>query len=300
MESFPILESQTGSLRHGHSPGWQPRPCSNGEIWILDHPGQRDPSLENTRFRRFAADSTNHSARRTRLSTPLNALRSPACAITTLTGLPTNMRPLPPAGRSVGTITNMPSVRSSTPGVACGSPSTLPSASPPAAMDSITAPASPGVDGPCASNPANRSNRSAPGCARLLGLASTTLATYSLPIFRATGLDQPAGASTGVFHGHADALPDTRRPDSPVKHPGPLPHGPYRRGRKIWPLRPRSGFPTTRLAPARAGSAATSPEENSDRSGAALCQFTYAFLSRVFLEKVDGEYQGACFCFRAA
>lgn len=108
----------------------------------------------------------------------------------------------------------------------------------------------------------------------------------------------------GVFHGHADSLVDCKRPESPVKHPGTLPVGittaqaitkvPGYQPPAVW-------FPYNKVGASPCGFSCNrtgdkfGPFENQLFVG----EFTYAFVSRVFLEKVDGEYQGACFRFRS-
>ncbi|MEM7012814.1 MAG: hypothetical protein AAF585_15170, partial [Verrucomicrobiota bacterium] len=107
----------------------------------------------------------------------------------------------------------------------------------------------------------------------------------------------------GVFHGHADALRDVERPESPVKHPGELPKGisvaqaieqlPGYEPPAVWFPYNKIGASTTGLVYDSTGGK-FGPFENQFFVG----EFTYAFVSRVFLEKVGGQYQGACFHFR--
>lgn len=107
----------------------------------------------------------------------------------------------------------------------------------------------------------------------------------------------------GVFHGHADALRDVERPESPVKHPGKLPSGitvaeaiskvPGYKPPAVWFPYNKVGASTTGLICDTTGGK-FGPFENQFFVG----EFTYAFVSRVFLEKIGGEYQGACFHFR--
>jgi glucose/arabinose dehydrogenase len=107
----------------------------------------------------------------------------------------------------------------------------------------------------------------------------------------------------GVFHGHADALADARRPESPVKHPGSVPQGltvaqamvviPGYEPPAVWFPYDKMGQSTTGLA-CDLTQGKFGPFEGQFFVG----EFTQAFVSRVFLEKVGGEYQGACFQFR--
>lgn len=108
----------------------------------------------------------------------------------------------------------------------------------------------------------------------------------------------------GAFHGHADALRDCNRSESPVAHPGKLPNGvttaeaidkiPGYSPPAVW-------FPYNKIGASPCGFSCNragdkfGPFENQLFVG----EFTYAFVSRVFLEKVDGYYQGACFRFRS-
>jgi len=107
----------------------------------------------------------------------------------------------------------------------------------------------------------------------------------------------------GAFFGHADSLRDTRRPDSPVKYPGPAPRDittaeaitkyPGYTPPAVWFPYQKIGMSTTGLL-CDLTKGKFGPFENQLFVG----EFTEAFVSRVFLEKVDGEYQGACFHFR--
>lgn len=106
----------------------------------------------------------------------------------------------------------------------------------------------------------------------------------------------------GRFYGHADSIPDTRRPESPVKDPGILPSGltvveaaariPGVRAPAVW-------FPYVKMGQSLTG---VIPVPDRRELGPFERQlfigdFTLAQVNRVFLEKVDGEYQGACFPF---
>lgn len=107
----------------------------------------------------------------------------------------------------------------------------------------------------------------------------------------------------GVFHGHAEALRDADRPESPVKNPGELPKDlttaqamtrvPGYRPPAVWFPYTKIGMSATALICDRTGGK-FGPFGNQFFVG----EFTESFVSRVFLEKVNGEYQGACFHFR--
>ncbi len=108
---------------------------------------------------------------------------------------------------------------------------------------------------------------------------------------------------TGDFHGHADSLQWTKRKDSPVKHPGKLP------GDLTWAQAPKK-------VPGLKAPAVWFPYEKAGRGNTDIVcdltggrfgpfekqlfvgDFTLSMIVRVFLEKVDGQYQGACFRFR--
>ena len=107
----------------------------------------------------------------------------------------------------------------------------------------------------------------------------------------------------GVFHGHADSLRDVDRAESPVKNPGELPKGltvaeaieqvPGYEPPAVWFPYDKIGMSTTSILCDTTGGK-FGPFENQLFIG----EFTEAFVSRVFLEKVNGDYQGACFHFR--
>ena len=108
---------------------------------------------------------------------------------------------------------------------------------------------------------------------------------------------------TGAFFHHADALASMNEPGSPIQGVDEVPSGlPFPVAiDKFKPLRPPAvWFPYKKV-----GQSAT--DIVLDQSGGAfgpfsgqlfVGEFTQAGLNRVFLEKVDGEYQGACFPFR--
>lgn len=108
----------------------------------------------------------------------------------------------------------------------------------------------------------------------------------------------------GVFFGHVDSLRDANRPESLVKHPGSIPKKGLTAAEapaKIPGYAPPAvWFPYTKI-----GMSATSIR--CDSTGGKfgpfadqlfIGEFTESFMSRVFLETVKGEYQGACFHFR--
>ncbi len=106
----------------------------------------------------------------------------------------------------------------------------------------------------------------------------------------------------GKFYGHADSIPDMRRPESPVQDPGTLPAGltVVEAAERIPGFAlPAVWFPYVKMGQSTTGIVC-------DRTGGAfgpfagqlfIGDFTLAQVNRVFLEKVDGEYQGACFPF---
>lgn len=106
----------------------------------------------------------------------------------------------------------------------------------------------------------------------------------------------------GRFYGHADSIPDTRRPESPVQDPGTLPQGltvveaaalvPGLTPPAVWFPYVKMGQSTTGLVCNLTGGG-FGPFERQVFVG----DFTLSQVNRVFLEKVDGEYQGACFPF---
>lgn len=106
----------------------------------------------------------------------------------------------------------------------------------------------------------------------------------------------------GAFFGHADALADANRPESPVKHPGKIPTGltvaqaaaqvPGYCPPAVWFPYVKMGQSTTGIRCDRNGGK-FGPFANQLFIG----EFVLAGANRVFLEKVGGEYQGACFPF---
>ena len=107
----------------------------------------------------------------------------------------------------------------------------------------------------------------------------------------------------GVFHGYVDALKHCNLPGATFKHPGPVPQGlSYpEAAKRIPPMQlPAVWFPYRQV-----GMSATDIvlDTADGRFGPFAGQFfvgdfTLSLISRVYLEKVKGEYQGACFVFR--
>ncbi|CAN5907853.1 hypothetical protein BH11VER1_BH11VER1_36190 [soil metagenome] len=106
----------------------------------------------------------------------------------------------------------------------------------------------------------------------------------------------------GVFFGHADSVPDTKRPESPVPDPGTLPQEitVVEASRKIKGFAlPAVWFPYVKAGQSPTGFACDlsggkfGPFKNQLFVG----EFVLSGVNRVFLEKVQGEYQGAVFKF---
>ncbi len=107
----------------------------------------------------------------------------------------------------------------------------------------------------------------------------------------------------GVFFGLTDSLPDTKRPDSPIPDPGEitanvpmaeaLEKNPLLKPPAVWFPYRKMGMSATDIVCDQTGGK-FGPFENQLFVG----DFTMALINRVYLEKVDGEYQGACFPFR--
>ncbi len=106
----------------------------------------------------------------------------------------------------------------------------------------------------------------------------------------------------GAFFGHADALADAGRADSPVKHPGKLPDGiTVAEAMQKVPgyCPPAVWFPYVKLGQSPTGLRC---DETGGKFGPFekqlfVGEFVLSGVNRVFLEKVGGEYQGACFPF---
>ncbi len=279
-----------------------------GEIWILDHPGQRDPSLENTRFRRFASG----------LHEPLGLAWHKGALYTTQRSEVTRLRDNDADGVAdeYEAIASGWEVSGNYHEYAFG-PVFDPGGTMWITLNATIGkpPRGNGFDNRTRLPWRGWSMRQQPGQPLQpvsAGLRSPSgLGLNHLGDVFATdqqgnwfGTNPLVHLKPGVFHGHADALPDTRRPDSPVKHPGPLPHGltTAEAMKKIPGYTPPAvWFPYNKVGASPCGFSCNltggkfGPFENQLFVG----EFTYAFLSRVFLEKVDGEYQGACFRFRS-
>ena len=107
----------------------------------------------------------------------------------------------------------------------------------------------------------------------------------------------------GAFHGHADSLPFTKLPEATFKVDGELPTNltvsqaakriPAYQLPAVWFPYRKMGMSTTDIL------ADSTQGKFGPFAGQLFCgEFTMSFVSRVFLEKVEGEYQGACFRFR--
>ena len=117
----------------------------------------------------------------------------------------------------------------------------------------------------------------------------------------------PAGSlhhmRKGAFFGHAVSLRSTELPGSPIENPGTIPSGiPIAKAPDEVPILdlPAVWFPYRKAGMSATGIAC-------DMSGGKfgpfeeqlfVGDFTMAMVLRVDLEKVGGEYQGACFLFR--
>ncbi len=107
----------------------------------------------------------------------------------------------------------------------------------------------------------------------------------------------------GAFHGHADALQFTKLPGATfaIKEPLPKTLTVAEAARSI----PAYQLPAVWFPYRKMGMSTTDILADSTRgkfgpfAGQLFCgEFTMSFVSRVFLEKIGGEYQGACFRFR--
>jgi hypothetical protein len=107
----------------------------------------------------------------------------------------------------------------------------------------------------------------------------------------------------GAFHGHADALQFTKLPGATFQVKQPLPKNltVAEAARRI----PAYQLPAVWFPYRKMGMSTTDILADSTRgkfgpfAGQLFCgEFTMSFVSRVFLEKIGGEYQGACFRFR--
>jgi hypothetical protein len=107
----------------------------------------------------------------------------------------------------------------------------------------------------------------------------------------------------GAFHGHADSLKFTELPGATFKIDGKLPSGltVAQAAKKVGPYQlPAVWFPYRKV-----GMSSTDVLCDTTKGGFGpfpgqlfVGEFTMSFVSRVFLEKVKGQYQGACFRFR--
>ncbi len=107
----------------------------------------------------------------------------------------------------------------------------------------------------------------------------------------------------GAFHGHADSLPFAQLPGATFKVDGELPENLTvpQAARRIGAYQlPAVWFPYRKVGMSTTDILADSTQGRfGPFAGQLFCgEFTMSFVSRVFLEKVEGEYQGACFRFR--
>lgn len=106
----------------------------------------------------------------------------------------------------------------------------------------------------------------------------------------------------GAFFGHADSIADTRRPDSPVADPGKLPEKMtvVEAARTVPGLAlPAVWFPYVKAGQSPTGIICDQTDGKFGPFGGQLFvgEFVLSGLNRVYLEKVNGEYQGAVFNF---
>jgi glucose/arabinose dehydrogenase len=106
----------------------------------------------------------------------------------------------------------------------------------------------------------------------------------------------------GAFFGHADAVPDTARPESPVANPGKLPQEitvveAQKQVKGYVP--PAVWFPYVKAGQSPTGMACdlTGGKFGQFDKQMFVGEFVLSGVNRVFLEKVGGEYQGAVFKF---
>lgn len=106
----------------------------------------------------------------------------------------------------------------------------------------------------------------------------------------------------GAFFGHAESLAFARDPESPVAYPGKLPETcTVAEARRAVPgyTSPAVWLPYVKMGQSPTG---LRFDETGGKFGPFegqmfVGEFVYSGVNRVFLEKVDGEYQGACFPF---
>jgi hypothetical protein len=106
----------------------------------------------------------------------------------------------------------------------------------------------------------------------------------------------------GAFFGHAGALADIQRPGSPVKDPGKLPEEitiPETMRTVPGYCPPAVWFPYMKMGQSPTGIRCdqTDGKFGPFQNQLFIGEFVHSGVHRVFLEKVDGEYQGACFPF---
>lgn len=106
----------------------------------------------------------------------------------------------------------------------------------------------------------------------------------------------------GAFFGHADSVPDTTLPGSPVTNPGKLPQEitiaeAIRQVPGYCP--PAVWFPYVKMGQSPTGFRCdlTGGKFGPFDGQLFVGEFVFSGINRVFLEKVGGEYQGACFPF---
>jgi hypothetical protein len=105
----------------------------------------------------------------------------------------------------------------------------------------------------------------------------------------------------GAFFGHKAALADVQRPGSPVAHPGELPEGIT--VAEAAARNPHYTLPAVWLPYAKLGQSAIGMHATERRKVRALCPAAFrgrvhlSRITRVFLEKIGGEYQGVAFRF---
>lgn len=106
----------------------------------------------------------------------------------------------------------------------------------------------------------------------------------------------------GKFYGHGDSLPDIRRGGTPVKDPGVLPLGltvAEAASRIPGYALPAVWFPYVKMGQSTTGVRCDLTEGKFGPFAGQMFvgDFTMSQVNRVFLEKVNGVYQGACFPF---
>lgn len=108
----------------------------------------------------------------------------------------------------------------------------------------------------------------------------------------------------GVYHGHADALQSCSLPGATFQHPGKIKTGMTvgEAAKNIAPYRlPAVWFPYKKTAMGTTGIICdtTGGKFGPFTNQLFVGEFTLARINRVFLEKIDGAYQGAVFPFRS-